>query len=525
MPRQLLVVVLVAGMLLLLSLQDFTMSSGGYWHFRSVIPQDAANQNITRVQGYGRASSNSSSAWVPSLEFEVIRRMVETNLRGTWYFFADLLKEIYSSTDKMKEEDFKSRLKEGGERISVLQHDLKKLSKMDGADAWRERELQELSDLVQHRLHRLQNPSNCTAAKKFLCYMFACGMGCELHHIIFCFMAAYGDNRITIPNPGWLYTRNGWVDVIVPLSETCTNFSRQNMTSWPGRNDSETIVFPGLFANPKPHHVPLAVPRDISDRLIHLVGDPAAWWVGQFIKYVFKFQPYMQEIFKTAEKAVHFQHPIVGVQVRRTDKKREAPYRELSEYMEQVEEYFNGLQILDPNITRRIYLASDEPEVYKEAHEKYPQYEIVFHKKTIDVVLDANRFTPTSLRDLLVDMYFLARCDYIVVTFSSNIGRLAYEWMHALRSDASSRYYSLDHTFWYFSQREGSAKARFHHKFPGGKEESIRPGDQLQIPVISDYRRNMYMAAVKRQNKNLLMPAHKLQHVVEIVNISRTNWD
>ena len=47
--------------------------------------------------------------------------------------------------------------------------DLQELRRHDGYDAWRRKEADDLSALVQARLHSLQNPEDCGAAKKLLC--------------------------------------------------------------------------------------------------------------------------------------------------------------------------------------------------------------------------------------------------------------------------------------------------------------------------------------------------------------------
>lgn len=40
---------------------------------------------------------------------------------------------------------------------------------MEGHDAWRVAESSALSDLVQRRLHFLQNPADCSKARKLVC--------------------------------------------------------------------------------------------------------------------------------------------------------------------------------------------------------------------------------------------------------------------------------------------------------------------------------------------------------------------
>jgi glycoprotein 6-alpha-L-fucosyltransferase len=47
--------------------------------------------------------------------------------------------------------------------------DLDTLSEADGYAAWREKEASDLGDLVQRRLDYLQNPEDCSTAKKLIC--------------------------------------------------------------------------------------------------------------------------------------------------------------------------------------------------------------------------------------------------------------------------------------------------------------------------------------------------------------------
>lgn len=61
-----------------------------------------------------------------------------------------------------------------------------------------------------------------------------------------------------------------------------------------------------------------------------------------------------------------------SVHVRRTDKVNlEAAFHSLDEYMKHVNEYFDLLEQRKSVIKRRIYLATDDPLVIKEAREKY----------------------------------------------------------------------------------------------------------------------------------------------------------
>ena len=52
---------------------------------------------------------------------------------------------------------------------SVLLNDLDDLSDMEGHDAWRAAESRSLTELVQKRLRWLQNPADCSKARKLVC--------------------------------------------------------------------------------------------------------------------------------------------------------------------------------------------------------------------------------------------------------------------------------------------------------------------------------------------------------------------
>ena len=67
-------------------------------------------------------------------------------------------------------------------------------------------------------------------------------------------------------------------------------------------------------AYPRPPYVPLAlgIPDDIADELLRLHGNPSVWWVGQFLRYLWRPQPWLDEELVRTQIELDFQHPIVG---------------------------------------------------------------------------------------------------------------------------------------------------------------------------------------------------------------------
>ena len=81
-----------------------------------------------------------------------------------------------------------------------------------------------------------------------------------------------------------------------------------------GTNETQVIDLPIIdtLSLHRPPYLPLAIPKDISERLIRLHGNPAAWWIGQFLKYMLKPQPKTSEMLQSMTDSLGFQKPIVG---------------------------------------------------------------------------------------------------------------------------------------------------------------------------------------------------------------------
>ena len=91
--------------------------------------------------------------------------------------------------------------------------------------------------------------------------------------------------------------------------------------------------------HPQPGLLPPAIPKDLSDRILRIHGDPIVWWVSQFLKYLLRPQEDTAQMLADAEKDQGLTHPVVGVHVRRTDKVgTEAAFHSVEEYMKYVSE-------------------------------------------------------------------------------------------------------------------------------------------------------------------------------------------
>lgn len=142
---------------------------------------------------------------------------------------------------------------------------LLKLRQEDGYETYREREMKELSKIMQNRIQHLQNPPDCEKARKVVCSInkgmyqpeqqtimqititdeeikyfvltydniLGCGFGCQIHHVAYCMVVAYATSRtLVLESKGWRYNRQGWDKVFMPVSDSCTSASGSSRADW-----------------------------------------------------------------------------------------------------------------------------------------------------------------------------------------------------------------------------------------------------------------------------------------------------
>lgn len=315
--------------------------------------------------------------------------------------------------------------------------------------------LQHLSEILHKRLNYLQNPPDCTTARKLACkFDEACGYGCQVHHVVFCLIVAYATERTLVLEKGaGIYKGHTWDQVFLPLSDTCTSTDGPTQTNWPETSPVQVLHVPRIDKiEPQPEYIPMAIPAEFAPHLVRLHPDPSAWWIAQFLQYVMRYQPSTHAMIEETMAALNISTGhTVGVHVRRTDKYKEAKLRNLTDYMTVVDKYYDQRE----GDKRRIFLASDEMEVIQEARRNYPEYEIVVNERAVASAGLATRFSEDSLNGVIVDTHILSQMDFLVCTFSSNVCRLAYEMKMALNPRTARNYKSLDHAFFFAASHIG----------------------------------------------------------------------
>lgn len=167
--------------------------------------------------------------------FEDTRRKLFADIKDLKFFINSQLnaqQKINTKDHKSSETEF---LKESiNERIDFLLVNMHNLSVSDNLAKWRQSESQLLAEKVQQDFQRLQNPSDCSAAKKLLCDLNKfCGYGCQVHHIMYCFIVSYFTKRTMIlKSDNWRYNHKGFDAYYLPLSTNCNQHLDQQYIDW-----------------------------------------------------------------------------------------------------------------------------------------------------------------------------------------------------------------------------------------------------------------------------------------------------
>ena len=141
---------------------------------------------------------------MPSLQ------QIHSDIDDLWMYIKSQMGISVKRGNESNVEDIISEVKE--RKFIILAH-LNMISSEQRAKSWRNETFNRLSNIVQQRLYKLQNPQNCSAAKKIMCDMEKnCGFGCLIHHFVYCFIVAYATNRTFILDSRfWKYSgTKGW---------------------------------------------------------------------------------------------------------------------------------------------------------------------------------------------------------------------------------------------------------------------------------------------------------------------------
>lgn len=490
----------------------------------------------------------------PSVNYEANRRILRSSLDAFWYSIKTKLDAVIENKATDLQSISKKLIISGSKGHNTLLATLDRITEADGFQKWREKEYRGLSLLVQKRLSSLQNPKSCSSTQKLICNLsIDCGFGCQLHHVVYCLIVAYGTNRmLLLDTENWNYGKGAFQKMFEPLSKTCNLpkkysfqkisnrfprkkdgfFQRQkgiesNINWWPGEKNDEFVRLPRMRdMKEKPEFLPPSIPKDIFKRILRLHGDPIVWLIGQFLKYILRPTKSTKKYLKSAKQSSSEYGHQVGIHIRRTDKlEKEANFYSVEQYMESVEEYFQYYDIRYGNHSnlKQIYIASDDPEVFLECRKNYPQYKFLGDVSRARSAATSSRYNNNSLQKLFLDVYMLSLSDFIVCTFSSNLCRIAYEIQQQRSSgDNHWRFKSLD-DMWQFNIKWDTVVEHYQEVIL--PHFSNRPGEMsLKVGDILNIESNLWDGYGKGKSvnnrKSGLYPLYKTKEKLKAVDFT-----
>lgn len=120
----------------------------------------------------------------PPKKYELLRRRIYDNMKEFWYYVSSELR-LLANTDKGVQ-PFTNRMKKNViEQYFSLLNDIAKLATVDDYTRWRRKEYIYLKTLVQKRLRFLQNPEDCSKAKKLICNLIPVNINAYKYEILY----------------------------------------------------------------------------------------------------------------------------------------------------------------------------------------------------------------------------------------------------------------------------------------------------------------------------------------------------
>ena len=123
------------------------------------------------------------------------------------------------------------------------------------------------------------------------------------------------------------------------------------------------------------------------------------------------------------------------------------------------------------------------------------------------------RYSPESAKGVILDIHFLSQCDFLVCTFSSQVCRLAYEYMQTRYTDASWRFRSLDDVYYYGGQNEHVVVALYDHIPKVGTGEIELKKNDL-ISLAGNHWNGFSKGKNSRTKKVGLFPSYKVKDTI-----------
>nr|XP_026693474.1 alpha-(1,6)-fucosyltransferase-like isoform X2 [Ciona intestinalis] len=382
-------------------------------------------------------------------------REIKAELQNLWHATEFEFKRVLRSNDRNKSID--QAEKDLLQTIWALEIQLENIQSLD--ITWQAVVANKTANMVSDLIDSHQNPHNCNERGQLFGHPEVCGYGCMVHNILEQFFMALSNNKTLFTYPfGCIYLGNETTlkNVFQPFSKNCS----LRTGDW-----KEVETYTDLKVNDLSYilgqHMTAAGPRRYSVfteelwnsiELFH--GKPRAWLAGKLVRYITRPTKHFYDVFNKLGAKVDFTRPLVGLHIRRSDKltsdQEYADFHPFSKYMKHVEKWYRKYemrQVLEGSqnkVKRRVYLATDDPGIWDETL-NYEEYEFIGQRKFAKRASnERTRETSFGLFEIANEINILSMCNFIVCTFSSEVGTLAYEYMQTLHLNAADKVLSLD---------------------------------------------------------------------------------
>ena len=264
------------------------------------------------------------------------------------------------------------------------------------------------------------------------------------------------DRKVLLDNPEQFQ----FTPYFEPLPNPCRlNVSRilaQDVEHWPAGGTHSQLSLGRMSTStgnlPLAEEYPLSVPKLLRDGILLATDNPSVWYLGQLVQFLTRPTNYLQGLLesKSREMAIgERDHPIAGIHVRRGDFSEMVAPQPIEKYMTIVEDYFRRLDIMGKAVRRRLYLATDDPNVHEVISRNYPEYTIFCSSSAEHAVQKFHGYylnTP-AISEIILDTFLLSKVDYFVGTLTSHVSKVVYMLRSAEDPHAEENMASLDSDF------------------------------------------------------------------------------
>jgi len=340
-----------------------------------------------------------------------------------------------------------------------------------------------LTKKVQKEIYDLQHPADCSKAKFLHCDSKGGninGMGSRVFWLSRCIAKGFDTGRTVVLDTAQSGTAEMWSPFEPWSSCTMADVKKANgrVVRWHSQ-DNEGKVEEGVKG--------AIVPKVYASK-------GYAWWKAQELAYVLRPTAATKAALEKKKQALGWgKGDIVhGMQVRRTDKvhgcaknspvkcKAEAPLRPLKDFGEVLHSAAERSARSDKSDAKKVFLASDDPSVRKEARALSGFSFLPFEPAPKRVI--GKNIGSRALKDAL-DMLMLSDTEVLVFTYSSGYGALAFN-LKLVREDFCSNFVSID---------KGKREYPRVILFGNGGDQGVRVGTKwasnlCYTPPKKDYR-------------------------------------